>query len=84
MSTEAPEFTPGQEVTWTGTANLFSHRVRIVEARRSYLAILGETPEDARVVYDIADPEIKGTVFGIPAGQLHPLEHADEEEECRS
>ena len=69
--TAAPEFTAGQEVTWTGTEGLFSHRVRIVEARRSYLKIFGETPEDARVVYDIADPTIKGTVYGIPAGQLH-------------
>lgn len=71
MSTEAPEFTAGQEVTWTGTKGLFARRVRIVEARRSYLAIFGETPEDARVVYDIADPAIKGTVLGIPATQLH-------------
>jgi hypothetical protein len=72
--TAASEFTAGQEVIWTGTADLFSRRVRIVEVRASYLAILGETPEDARVVYDIADPVIKGTVFGIPAGQLHPVE----------
>jgi hypothetical protein len=67
----APEFTAGQEVIWTGTADLFSRRVRIVEVRASYLRVLGETPQDARVVYDIADPAIKGTVFGIPAGQLH-------------
>jgi hypothetical protein len=69
-----PEFTAGQEVTWTGTKGMFSRRVRIVEARRSYLAILGETPEDSEVVYDIADPAIKGTVLGIPAGQLHPAD----------
>lgn len=71
MTTEAPEFTPGQYVTWTGTADLFSRRVRIIAPRRSYLQIFGETPEDARLVYDIADPTIKGTVYGIPAGQLH-------------
>ena len=79
MTAAVPEFTAGQEVTWTGTKGLFSHRVRIVEGRRSYLAIFGETPEDARVVYDIDDPAIKGTVLGIPAGQLHAVEPAGTE-----
>ena len=79
MTTEAPEFTPGQEVTWTGTRGLFSRRVRIITPRRSWLQILGETPEDARLVYDIADPAIKGTVYGVPAEQLHAPERADTE-----
>lgn len=72
MTTTTPEFTAGQEVVWTGTRNLFARRVRITEVRASYLSVLGETPEDAVTVYDIADPVIKGTVYGIPAGQLHP------------
>jgi hypothetical protein len=71
MSTEAPGFTAGQEVTWTGTRGLFSRRVRIVEARRSYLKILGETPEDARVVYDIADIKTgKILLFAATADEL--------------
>jgi len=74
MTATTPEFTPGQEVIWTGNKGLFARRVRIVAPRRSWLEILGETPEDARIVYDIADPVIKGTVYGIPAGQLHPAE----------
>jgi len=41
MATTEPEFTPGQEVTWTGTEGLFSKRVRIVAPRRSFLAIFG-------------------------------------------
>ena len=79
MTAEAPGFTPGQQVTWTGTEGLFSRRVRIIAPRRSYLAIFGETPEDARLVYDIADPAIKGTVYGIPAEQLHAIERAGTE-----
>ena len=67
MATTEPEFTPGQEVTWTGTEGLFSKRVRIVAPRRSFLAIFGETPDDAVTVYDIAVPGI------IPAGQLHAV-----------
>jgi hypothetical protein len=63
MTETAPEFTVGQEVTWTGTKGLFSRRVRIAEVRDSYLAIFGQTPEDAVTVYDIADPVIKGTVY---------------------
>jgi len=72
--TPHPETTylPGQEVVWTGLSHQFERLVRIMEGRRSYLAIFGETPEDAEVVYDIADPVTGGTVFGIPAGQLHP------------
>lgn len=69
----APEFTVGQEVIWTGSQNLFSRRVRITEVRYSYLQLFGETPLDARVVCDIADPVIKGTVYGIPTGQLHAI-----------
>jgi hypothetical protein len=65
-----PEFTAGQEAIWTGTEGLFTHRVRIAAVRQSYLMILGETPADARTVYDIADPVIKTTVLGIPADQL--------------
>jgi len=72
--TTTPGFTPGQEAIWTGTRGLFSRRVRIIAARASYLKVLGETPEDAVTVYDIADPTIKGTVYGIPAGQLHPAQ----------
>ena len=74
-----PEFQAGQQVTWTGTEGLFSRRVRIIAPRRSYLAIFGETPEDAKVVYDIADAAIKGTVYGIPAEQLHAIERAGTE-----
>ena len=80
--TAAPEFTPGQEVVWTGTKGLFSRPVEIREVRVSYLAIFGETPADARTVCDIYDPSIGSTVLGIPAGQLHP--RADEKEECQS
>ena len=76
MTAAAPEFTPGQEVIWAGAKGLFSRRVRIVAPRRSWLEILGETPADAEVVYDIAVPAIKGTVYGIPASQLHPAEEA--------
>ena len=75
--TTTPEFTPGQQVTWTGTRGLFSRRVRIIEARASYLEIFGETPDDAVTVYDISDPTIKGTVFGIPGGQLHAVDGAE-------
>ena len=69
------EFTAGQEVIWTGTRDLFARRVRIIAARRSWLEIFGETAEDAETVYDIASPGIKGTVYGIPAGQLHSTRH---------
>jgi hypothetical protein len=73
--TATPEFTAGQEVIWTGSHDLFAERVRIVEVRRSYLVIFGETPEDAKIVYDIADGGFRGTVLGIPADQLHPAKH---------
>ena len=66
-----PVFQAGQRVHWTGTAGKFDREVTIVAVRRSYLAIFGEKPEDARTVYDIEDPVIGGTVFAIPAGQLH-------------
>ena len=77
MAAAAPEFAVGQEVIWTGTEGLFAHRVRIAEVRRSYLVIFGETPADAKTVYDIADPVIKTTVLGIPGGQLHAAETAE-------
>jgi hypothetical protein len=66
-------FTEGQEAIWTGLVRQFEHRVRIVAVRREYLVILGERPEDGRIVYDIADPAIKGTVFGIPGEQLEAV-----------
>jgi|SRR6185437_3202417 len=65
-----PKFTQGQQVIWTGMAGKFARTVRITEVRMSYLVILGETPEDARPVYDIADPFIKATVLSIPEDQL--------------
>ena len=68
--TTAPGFTPGQEVIWTGTHNLFAHHAKIVEVRGSWLMIFGETPADARTVYDIADSVTGVTVLGIPADQL--------------
>jgi|SRR5215469_17850852 len=64
------EFTKGQEVIWTGLSGKFARRVRIVDIRNSYLAIFGQRPEDGETVYDISDPIIKGTVYGIPADQL--------------
>ena len=77
MTTATPEFTAGQEVIWTGTRNLFAHRVRIAEVRFSYLQIFGETPADAKTVYDIADPVIEATMLGIPGEQLHAVDHAE-------
>jgi hypothetical protein len=73
--TAASGFTPGQEVIWTGSRDLFAHRATIVRARRSWLMIFGETPADARTVYDVADSVSGVTVLGIPAGQLHPAGH---------
>ena len=72
MSTDTePQFTPGDKAVWTGTKGLFERPVTIQEVRRSYLAILGETPDDAEIVYDIHDAEIvKGVILGIPAEQL--------------
>jgi hypothetical protein len=64
------QFAEGQEAIWTGTARLFERRVRIVAVRRDYLVTLGERPEDGKTVYDIADPVIGGTVYGIPGEQL--------------
>jgi hypothetical protein len=72
--TTTSEFTDGQEVIWTGSADLFAHRARIVRGRQSWLMIFGETPEDARTVYDIADSVTGVTVLGIPAGQLRRAE----------
>jgi hypothetical protein len=70
---EKQEFTKGQRVTWVGTAGLFRRPVTIRAARRGYLAILGESPADARLVYDIHDATvIKGVVYSIPASQLRP------------
>jgi len=74
MTTATPEFTAGQEVIWTGTQNLFARRVRIAGVRFSYLQIFGETPADAKAVYDIADLVIETTGFGIPGEQLHAVE----------
>lgn len=66
-----PEFSPGDKAIWTGSAGLFERPVTISEVRYSYLAIFGETPDDARIVYDIHDADVvKGVILGIPAGQL--------------
>lgn len=66
-----PQFAPGDKAIWTGLKGLFERPVTIREVRRSYLSILGETPDDAEVVYDIYDASlVKGVIFGIPAGQL--------------
>jgi hypothetical protein len=63
-------YIPGDEVIWTGLSHRFKRPVRIVETRWSYLTIFGETIADARLAYDIHDPVIGGTVYGIPADQL--------------
>lgn len=73
-ATIEPQFTAGDKAVWTGTKGLFERPVTIREVRRSYLAILGETPGDARVVYDIHDADvIKGVILGIPAEQLRKV-----------
>jgi hypothetical protein len=63
-------FAEGQEVIWTGLSRLFEHRVRIAAVRRAYRVSAGERPEGGTIVYDIADPTIKGTVYAIPGDQL--------------
>ena len=63
-------FAVGDRATWHGLRGLFSHSVTIVRARKSYLVILGQTPEDAPTVYDIYDTVTRLTVLGIPAEQL--------------
>lgn len=70
-ATTVPAFQAGDKAIWTGLKGLFERPVTIREVRRSYLAIFGETPEDARTVYDIYDATVvKGVILGIPAGQL--------------
>jgi hypothetical protein len=66
-------FKAGQQVRWTGLSGRFDKPVVIVRGYVSYLTIFGESPADGRQVYDIRDPQI-GTVFAIPAGQLHAEE----------
>lgn len=68
-------YSPGDRAIWTGLDGRFRQPCRIIAARMSYLAVLGETPEDGIPVYDIdASPRIKGTLYSIPAGQLHPAD----------
>jgi hypothetical protein len=73
-----PKFAPGDKAIWTGSADLFERPVTIADVRPSGLLIFGEHPGTGPLIYDIHDAEVvKGIIYGIPAGQLHP--RADEE-----
>jgi hypothetical protein len=73
MTEPTETFKAGQRVRWTGRSGLFDKPVVIVRGYNAYLTILGQSPADGRQVYDVRDPAI-GTIFGIPAGQLHAEE----------
>jgi hypothetical protein len=71
MNGNGRRFAEGQRAIWVGTSGQFRREVQIIAVRRFYLTILGESPSDGQIVYDIHDPVvIKGIVYGIPGDQL--------------